>query len=84
MAENKDPNFSQLKQIGSLTAVPIILLVGPFVGYFLGGWIDRKFQIYPWCTVLFSILGFVAAGREVSRLLKQVLKEDKEHSRNNL
>ena len=79
MAENKDAYFSQLKQIGALTAVPIILLAGPAVGYFLGGWIDRQFQFYPWCTVLLSVLGFAASGREVMRLLRQILREDKEN-----
>ena len=77
MAENKDSYFSQVKQIGALTAVPVILLAGPAVGYFVGGWVDRKFQFYPWCTILLSVLGFVASGREVMRLLSQILKEDK-------
>ena len=77
MAEKKDAYLSQLKQIGALTTVPIILLAGPAVGYFTGGWVDRQFQFYPWCTVLLSVLGFVASGREVMRLLSQILKENK-------
>ena len=77
MAGKNDSYFLQLKQIGALTAVPIILLVGPIVGYFLGRWIDQRFQLYPWCTIILLTLGFVASGREVWRLLKQVLKEDK-------
>ena len=75
MAEKKDSNLLQLKQIGALTAVPIILLVGPFAGYYIGDWLDTKFRLHPWCTVLFLALGFVASGREIFRLLKQVLKE---------
>ena len=77
MAEKKDSNLLQLKQIGALTAVPVILLVGPFAGYFVGDWLDKKFQLHPWCTIFFLTLGFVASGREIFRLLKQVLKEDK-------
>ena len=80
MAENKDSYLLQLKQIGALTVVPIILLTGPVVGYFIGDGFDRKFQSSPWCTVLFVALGFVAAGREVFRLLKQILKEDNKKS----
>ena len=75
MAEKKDGYLLQLKQIGALTAVPIILFVGPIVGYFVGSWIDAKFRFYPWGTILFLTLGFVASGREIFRLLKQVLKE---------
>ena len=60
-----------------LTVVPIILLVGPVLGFFFGGWIDRKAHIYPWVTIVGVTLGFIASGREIVRLLKQVLKEDK-------
>ena len=76
MAENKDAFYSQVKQLGALTAVPIILVAGPIVGYFIGNWVDNKFRLYPWGTVLFLILGFVASGREIFRLTKQILKED--------
>ena len=78
MAEKKDADFRQLKQIGVLTTVPIILLVGPIAGYFVGNWIDKRFQFYPWGTISLLILGFVASGREIYRLLTQVLKEDKD------
>ena len=76
MAENKDAFYSQVKQVGALTAVPIILVVGPIVGYFIGNWIDHRYNFYPWGTVVFLILGFVASGREIFRLTKQILKED--------
>ncbi len=77
MDEKKDAVYSQVKQLGVLTTIPILLLVGPLVGYFAGGWIDRKFQLYPWFTILLLILGFVASGREIFCILKQILKEDK-------
>jgi ATP synthase protein I len=76
MDENKGSFYSQLKQIGVLTTIPIILVAGPVAGFFTGGWIDRKFQSYPWFTILFLFLGLGASGREIFRLLKQVLKEE--------
>ena len=78
MDEKKNVIYTQVKQLGVLTTIPIILLVGPVAGYFAGDWIDRKFRFYPWFTIIFLILGFVASGREIFRLLKQILKEDKE------
>ena len=82
MTDYKDAVYSQLKQLSVLTVIPVILLVGPLVGFFIGGWIDRRAGSYPWFTLLFLILGFTAAGREITRLLKQVLKDDKQsHSR---
>lgn len=76
MTGNKSTLTPQLKQLGVLTTIPIILLAGPAVGYFMGGWIDRKFQIHPWFTVALTALGFVASSREVFRLLKQISKDD--------
>ena len=75
MSGEKFPDYLQIKQLAVLTTIPIILLVGPVVGYFAGAWLDRKFQIYPWLTVVFVTLGFLASGREVVRLLKIVSKE---------
>ena len=68
--------YEQIKQLGVLTTIPVILLVGPVVGFFLGSWIDRKAQLYPWFTIIFVSLGFIASGREVFNLLKQIQKED--------
>lgn len=76
MAEKKDAFYTQVKQLGVLTTIPIILLAGPAIGFFLGNWIDRKFLIYPWVTILFVALGFMASGREITRLLKQITKEN--------
>jgi ATP synthase protein I len=77
MAEKKDAFYSQVKQLGILTTIPIILLIGPAIGFFLGSWIDHKTQCYPWFTIIFVFFGFVASGREIVRLLKQILKDDK-------
>ena len=76
MAGKRNAFYSQVKQLGVLTTIPVILLVGPAVGFLVGGWIDRKTQVYPWFTILFILLGFLAAGREIARLLKQILKDD--------
>ena len=76
MTGNKDALPSQLKQLGALTTIPIILLAGPAIGYFAGGWLDRKFRIYPWFTIALIALGFIASGREVFRLLKEILKDE--------
>ena len=76
MAEKKDAFYTQVKQLGVLTTIPIILLIGPAIGFFLGSWIDRKAHIYPWFTIIFVFLGFAGSGREVFRLLKQISKND--------
>ena len=68
--------YSQVRDLGVLTTIPLILLVGPAIGFLTGGWIDRKAHTYPWFTIFFITLGFVASGREIVRLLKQISKEN--------
>ncbi len=72
MPGKKIADWKQMKQLGVLTTIPIILLVGPAIGFLAGGWIDRKSHTYPWFTIILIGLGFVASGREVVRLLKEV------------
>ena len=78
MAGKKDAFYSQVKQLGVLTTIPMILLAGPAIGFFLGSWADRKAHTYPWFTLVFIFMGFLAPCREIMRILKQVLKEDEE------
>ena len=81
MNEKKDAFYSQVKQLGILTTIPIILLVGPTIGFFLGSWIDRKAHSYPWFIIVFVFLGFVASGREIVRLLKQILRDNQQEKK---
>lgn len=74
MTEKETSFYSQVKQIGVLTAIPLLLLTGPAVGFFIGSWMDRKAHVYPWFTLIFLALGFAAAGKEISKILKEVLK----------
>jgi F0F1-type ATP synthase assembly protein I len=77
MTGKKSAFYLQIKQLGVLTTIPVILLVGPLLGYFAGDWADRRFRFFPWFTMLGLLMGFVASGREIFRLLRRYLEEDK-------
>ena len=83
MTDDKNAFGGQVKQLGVLTVIPLILLVGPTIGFLIGGWIDRKAHVYPWFTILFVFMGFVGSAREIIRLLKQILKDEKENKDSN-
>ena len=83
MSQKNDEYYSQVKQLGLVTTIPIILVVGPIVGFLFGGWIDRKANCYPWVTIVFVLLGFAASGKEVVRLLKIVSKTQNETKKKN-
>lgn len=69
---------SEIRQLGLLGTVPILLVVGPLVGFFIGRWLDDKLGTEPFLLVLFLIFGFIASGREIYRIIKRAEKESEE------
>ncbi len=76
MTDKKDVFYKQFALLSVLMTVPIVLLAGPAVGFVIGGWVDRKIRLYPWFTIIFIFLGFAASAREITRLLKQVSRNE--------
>jgi ATP synthase protein I len=72
----QDRSYAQIALLG---AVPGILIAAPLIGLFVGRWADGKFGTSPYLMFTGLILGFVAAGREIYRLVKksEQLEEDK-------
>ena len=72
-----------MRQIGILTALPFIMVAGPLVGYFIGGWLDRKLGTSPYLMILLIVMGIVSSGREVVKLIKMATdvgkKSDDDH-----
>lgn len=64
-----------IRQIGILTAIPILLAVGPLIGYLAGHWLDGKFDTEPVFTIILLILGFVAAGKETYELIRKASRD---------
>lgn len=49
---------------GSLSAIGFQVLVGVALGFFVGRWLDRKFNTEPWWTLICIALG-LASGMYV-------------------
>ncbi|MGB2698270.1 MAG: AtpZ/AtpI family protein [Candidatus Zixiibacteriota bacterium] len=76
MVEQKKENkYSSYKQIAIFTTLPIILAVGPILGYFLGNYLDSKLNTSTYLTILFFIFGCVASGRQVYKMIVRASKE---------
>lgn len=73
--EKKENKYSFYKQLGILTTIPIILAVGPILGYFVGNYLDKKLSTSPYLMILFIIFGFVASGKQVYSLVIRSSKE---------
>lgn len=73
--EPKRGFYSGARQVGILTLIPAVLAVSPIVGYFIGHLLDRWLGTDPYLMIVFIILGFVAGGREVARLVRRASQD---------
>lgn len=80
--KNKKTNRTKLSIIAELSAVGIQFPVSIAIGYFIGKYLDKIFNIYPWLTFTFSVLGAVAAFINVFRLNAKLNKIDKMEKEN--
>ena len=69
--KKRDDKYSTYRQIGILTTIPILMAVGPILGYYIGDFLDRKLGTSPYLMVVFIFFGFVAAGKGVYNLIKK-------------
>ena len=72
MVKNGNDNkYRYVHQVGLYTAIPIILVAGPAVGFFIGDYIDRKLGTAPWFMLFFVVIGFVASIRQTIEFITQ-------------
>lgn len=70
MAKRPEPS-SWLQQAGLLTAIPIVLLVGPALGYYLGTAIDRRWSSDPWGMAAGIVFGLAASLRVTFQMIQR-------------
>ena len=71
----KKPDSSGLRSTGLLLAIPTILIVSPLVGLFLGMAADRWLGTTRICSLVGTVLGFAAGGRETYLIYRRYQKE---------
>ena len=60
---NEKGQKSPLFNVGILAMLGFEMGVAVAIGYFLGNFLDKKFHSSPWLTIVFFILGAIAAFR---------------------
>jgi len=63
------------RQIAMATTIPLIMLAGPAVGYFLGSFLDGLLGTSNVLMVVFLLLGVAAGGVEAYRIIKEIIRE---------
>lgn len=59
------------QQAGLLTSIPIVLLVGPALGYYVGSAIDRRWAVDPWGMTGGLVCGLAASLKVVIQLIRR-------------
>lgn len=75
MPQDPDKRYRYVRLVGSMGTIPVMLGVGPLVGFFVGRWADRRLHTEPWLMIVMIALGFAASVRYTIRLLRQVQKD---------
>lgn len=66
-----DKDYRYVRQVGLYTAIPVLLVAGPAIGFFIGDYIDRKFGTAPWFMLFFIVIGFVASIRQTIEFINK-------------
>ena len=69
-----------IRQAGLLTAIPMVLLVGPVAGYYLGTLLDRRWSWAPVGMIGGIVLGLAASARVTAELIQQAQREQQDDS----
>lgn len=64
-----------VRQIGAVTTIPMLLVAGILVGFWMGSWIDQKFSWDPWGKTVLALLGFGAGVKQSIQIIKNWIKE---------
>lgn len=59
-------------RLGITLTIPAVLAVGPLGGYAAGTWLDGRWRTAPWGLFGGLLLGSVASGVQVYRILRWI------------
>jgi F0F1-type ATP synthase assembly protein I len=66
-----------IQALSSYSYVGIFFGVAVCIGLFAGHWADRRWHTEPWLTLLGVLIGVASGFRELYRLSKKALREEK-------
>ena len=66
-----DTDRRGLRDVGIYTTIPMLLLAGPALGYWLGLQAQNRWGHDPWFAVGGAIFGLLAAFRQIFKVIRQ-------------
>jgi ATP synthase protein I len=75
LGSQKDDKSKMIRIWAYAGTIPIMMAAGPAVGYLIGSWLDEWLGTGPYLMILFIVLGFVAAGKEIYNMVRKMNKD---------
>ena len=72
----KEEDRKLFRMLGALSTVGITLVVSTVIGYFIGHWLDGKFDTTPWLTVVFLLVGIAAGFKNLYDQTRKLVKPE--------
>ena len=72
--KTKSGLYKRIKIIGFLSFLPLVLGAGPIAGFYLGNYLERRFGLPVYVSIVLVTIGFVASLKESIRIVKMALK----------
>jgi len=76
VSDDPADKYKRFRQLGMLSAIPMILAAAPLIGYFLGRWIDRRFGTEPLFMLIALGLGLAAGVRQTILIVRKAQDTD--------
>jgi F0F1-type ATP synthase assembly protein I len=73
--------MSQWRWIGRASTVGIAMVIATGVGYLLGQWADRRWDIEPWGTVVGVLLGAGAGFQQLFEFVRDWNREQEQREK---
>ena len=76
--KHKADLYRWIKIGGLLSFLPFVLVAGPMAGYFLGNYLEKKFGLPVYVSIVLVTIGFIASLKESIRIIRMALKTQEE------
>ncbi len=73
----KEDLYKGIKTVGFVSFIPFMLAAGPLSGYFVGDFLQKKFNLSHWVVLSGIVFGFLAAIMEIVKILKAISRVNK-------
>lgn len=68
--------YKWIRIAGLLSFIPFVLAAGPLGGYFLGSYLEKRFALPYYITLIFIAMGLIGSTFETVKIIRIVLRAE--------